>query len=162
MVNRDRADGWQFLVRLRGEVVPNVLGNGICREGTARVGLEQRDRDAKFAREEVAIKEIIGEDDLLDFLLEIFGLGRRPVLSPAVQIAGTGAAARIDSHCGRRNFTRVAAGAPFGKDLLAPGELREIFGEVRLASGSIFNLWGEAVFRKNSARSGVSDSVASQ
>ena len=105
MVNRDRADRRQFLVRLRGEVVPNVVGNGIRREGTARVCLEQRHRDAKLGREEVAVKEIIREDDFFYFTLEIFGLGPSPVLRPAVQIAGTGAAARIDAHCGRRNLT---------------------------------------------------------
>ena len=146
MMNRDRANRRQFLVRLRGEVVPNVVGNGIRREGTARVCLEQRHRDAKFGREEVAVKEIIGEHDFLDFSLEIFGLGPRPVLRPAVQIAGTGAAAGIDSHCGHRNLTRVAASAPFGKDLLAPGELREILGEIRLAAGGIFQFVGRSGF----------------
>ena len=122
---------------MRGVVVPDVVGDGVGGERAAGVRLQQRHRDARLVRQVVVLEEVVLEDDLPHLLLELLGLGVRPVLVPAVEIAGPRAAAGIEPRQRLRELGRVAARAGLREDDLAARELLRVRFQIGRAAGSV-------------------------
>ena len=127
----------QRLVRLGREVVPDVVAEGVGRQGAAGVDPQQRGGHAQFGRQIVAIEEAIVEHNLPHRRLECFGLRPLPVLVPGPQIVRTVRVLEIEPRGKVRQFARMTARAPFGEDDLASAQRRGVVGQIARAAGSV-------------------------
>ena len=137
VVPGDVAHRRQILVGLRREVVPDVAGEGVGRQRTARVGLEQRHRHPQLRRQVVTLEEVWSGDHLGHLGLELRRLGGLPVLVPAREVVRTDAA--VGHQRGRHlgHLRRVAAGARLRKHDLAARQHGVVLGQVGRAARSI-------------------------
>ena len=89
---------------MRCEIVPNVICQRVGRERAARIGLQQRHRDADVRRERVIVEEIRGVHEVAHLLLVCLGFRVLPEIGPAVKIVWSDATRGIERDRLRRLF----------------------------------------------------------